>query len=71
MALHPARTATRFTFCLLFLLTVGVARGAQTTLTVAADGTGQYKTVQEAINCTHDKDTAGHDVSTVAIVPGE
>ena len=28
-------------------------------------------TVQEAINCTHDKDTAGHDVSTVAIVPGE
>ena len=28
-------------------------------------------TVQEAINCTHDKDSAGHDVSTVAIVPGE
>ncbi len=28
-------------------------------------------TVQEAINCTHDKDTAGHDVSTVAIIPGE
>ena len=28
-------------------------------------------TVQEAINCTHDKDAAGHDVSTVAIVPGE
>ena len=28
-------------------------------------------TVQEAINCTHDKDSAGHDVSTVAIIPGE
>ena len=28
-------------------------------------------TVQEAINCTHDKDGAGNDVSTVAIVPGE
>ena len=28
-------------------------------------------TVQEAINCTLDRDAAGHDVSTVAIVPGE
>jgi len=28
-------------------------------------------TVQEAINCTHDKDSAGNDVSTVAIVPGD
>jgi len=28
-------------------------------------------TVQEAINCTHDKDSTGHDVSTVAIIPGE
>src|SRR5207245_461534 len=26
-------------------------------------------TVQEAINCTHDKDTAGHDVSTDALRP--
>ncbi|TMA39649.1 MAG: hypothetical protein E6J79_02680 [Deltaproteobacteria bacterium] len=28
-------------------------------------------TVQEAINCTRDKDASGHDVSTVAIVAGE
>src|SRR5437764_572361 len=28
-------------------------------------------TVQEAINCTRDKDASGHDVSTIAIVAGE
>jgi len=28
-------------------------------------------TVQEAINCTRDKDASGHDVSTVAIIAGE
>jgi len=28
-------------------------------------------TVQEAINCTHDKDASGKDVSVVAIIPGE
>src|SRR5918912_1260524 len=46
------RAAARLTFCLLACLTVcaGGARAAQTTLVVAADGTGLYKTVQEAIN---------------------
>ena len=46
------RAAARSAFGLLACLTVcaGGARAAQTTLVVAADGTGQYKSVQEAIN---------------------
>ena len=42
--------AARLASCLLFFLAAGAARAAQTTLVVAQDGTGQYWTVQEAIN---------------------
>src|SRR5919197_997075 len=65
------RTAARLTFCLLACLTVcaGGARAAQTTLVVAADGTGQYKTVQEAINAVP-QTTTPDNPAIIRVKPG-
>jgi pectinesterase len=64
-----ARTAARFTSCLLFLLTARAAHAAQTTLVVAADGTGQYKTVQEAINAVP-QTTSPDNPAVIRVKPG-
>ncbi|HYX43004.1 MAG TPA: pectinesterase family protein, partial [Pyrinomonadaceae bacterium] len=48
---------------------VGRARAAQTTLVVAADGTGQYKTVQEAINAVPQTTSPAHP-AIIRIKPG-
>src|SRR5437588_1706064 len=69
---HLALTAARFALCLLACLTVGVvgARAAQTTtLVVAADGTGQYKTVQEAINAVP-QTTTPDSPAVIRVKPG-
>ncbi|MFL6227193.1 MAG: pectinesterase family protein [Pyrinomonadaceae bacterium] len=47
----------------------GHASAAQTTLTVAADGTGQYKTVQEAINAVP-QTTTRENPAVIHIKPG-
>jgi pectinesterase len=56
---------------LLACLTVcaGVARGAQTTLVVAADETGQYRTVQDAINAAP-QTTTPDSPAVIRIKPG-
>src|SRR5947209_7752184 len=66
-----ARTTRICTLCLLVSLSVcvGRARAAQTTLVVAADGTGQYKTVQEAINAVPQTTSPAHP-AIIRIKPG-
>src|SRR5919199_4257090 len=68
---HPTRTAARLAFCVLACLTVcaGGASAAQTTLVVAADGTGQYKTVQEAINAVP-QTTTPDNPAVIRVKPG-
>ena len=53
--------------CLTFC--VAEARAAQTTLVVAADGTGQYKTVQDAINAVP-QTTTRDNPAVIRIKPG-
>src|SRR5947209_20588889 len=66
-----ARTTRICTLCLLVSLSVcvGRARAAQTTLVVAADGTGQYKTVQEAINAVP-QTTSPANPAIIRVKPG-
>src|SRR5438270_3305937 len=71
---HLSRAAIRFILCLSACLMVcargaSVARAAQTTLTVAADGTGQYKTVQEAINAVP-QTTTPDNPAVIRVKPG-
>src|SRR5881275_1683130 len=46
---HPVLTATCFAVCLLSCLAVGARVASAVELVVAADGSAQYKSVQEAV----------------------
>jgi pectinesterase len=65
------RTLTRGAFGALVCLCIasGHAFAAQTTLIVAADGTGQYKTVQEAINAVPQTTSPAHP-AIIRVKPG-
>jgi pectinesterase len=66
-----ARMTQSLARCLFVVLSLGAGRvcAAQTTLIVAADGTGQYKTVQEAINAVPQTTSAAHPV-IIRVKPG-
>ena len=68
---RPPLVAACFVLGLLAGLTVCAAgaRAAQTTLVVAADGTGQYKTVQEAINAVP-QTTTPDNPAVIRVKPG-
>jgi pectinesterase len=68
---NTSRATASFALLLLNCFAFGVlrARAAQTTLVVAADGTGQYKTVQEAINAVPQTTSAARP-AVIRIKPG-
>src|SRR5215468_8378183 len=58
-----------FIFCALVVLASAAATSAQSTLTVAADGTGNFKTIQEAINAVP-QTTRFDDPAIIHVKPG-